>query len=93
MPIRYNEHAARFLWSIIENRGWTESCLAKRAGLSTSVVSAHLSGGRQIRRKHIQAYLKTLDKPRDRVALLCAWLSDDGFDPSLRLDFTRFLDT
>jgi predicted transcriptional regulator len=91
--MRYNEHAAKFLWGILEDRGWTEIMLAKRAGLSASVVSTHLSGHRQIRRKHIQAYLKTLDKPRERVALLCAWLSDDGFDPSLRLDFTRFLRT
>jgi DNA transposition AAA+ family ATPase len=90
MP-RFNVHTSRFLWGILEECGWTETCLAKRAGISKSVVSTHLAGQRQIRRNHIQAYLKTLDKPADRVTLLCAWLSDDGFDPSLSLEFRRFL--
>jgi hypothetical protein len=72
----HNRSTARFLFTALDVRGWTESRLAKAAGLARSVVSTQLSGARKIQANHLHMYLSVLNH-RERPLLLVAWLRDN----------------
>jgi transcriptional regulator with XRE-family HTH domain len=71
----HNRNAARFIFSALEVRGWTESKLAKAASVARSVVSAQLAGTRKIQPAHLVKYAQVFNH-RERMALLIAWLRD-----------------
>jgi hypothetical protein len=77
-PMQRNHHTAHCLLGILEECKWSESVLAAKAGLSRSVVSAHLAGKRLVRRTHLVRYLSGVAN-HHRPLLLLAWLSDGGF--------------
>jgi transcriptional regulator with XRE-family HTH domain len=72
----HNRLASRFLFTALEARGWTESKLAKAAGVARSVISTQLSGARRIRPNHLHKYLAVLNH-QERPLLLVAWLRDN----------------
>jgi hypothetical protein len=86
--MKHNEHAGRYLLGVLESMHWTEGALAKHANLAPSIVSAHLSGQRRIRRHHLGCYLNAVEAAM-RLELLLAWLRDDGFDQELIATLTR----
>jgi hypothetical protein len=71
----HNRIAARFIFSALEVRDWTELRLARESGIARSVVSAHLSGVRKIQPDHLSKYMAVLNH-QERKALLIAWLRD-----------------
>ena len=58
-------------------RTWSQANLAEKAGIAPSVVSAQLSGHREIRDEHLNRYLTALNKPKERRRLLAAWIRDN----------------
>jgi hypothetical protein len=57
--------------------GWNETMLAKRSGISRTIVSRHLTGQRAIGRQHLAAYLRAVNCGA-RTQLIEAWLTDLG---------------
>ena len=80
----HNRIASRFIFSVLDARGWSESKLAKSSGVARSVLSTHLSGARRIRPNHLMQYLAVLDH-QERPRLLAAWLRDN-LEPELVQD-------
>src|SRR5205814_4682471 len=74
--IIYNKLASQLLYRLLDWRKWNELKLSEVSGILPSVMSAHLSGQRPIRPRHLAAYLRVLDRP-ERSALLDAWLQDN----------------
>jgi hypothetical protein len=78
---RKNALTARVLRDIMDSRDWSQTILAKRAGIAPSVVSAQLSGNRTVRDEHLHGYLAVLDGV-ERRKLLAAWMWD-SFEPAI----------
>ena len=72
----HNRIASRFLFSVLDARGWSESKLAKLSGVAPSVLSTHMSGARKIRPNHLAKYLGILGQ-HEQPKLLAAWLRDN----------------
>jgi hypothetical protein len=72
----HNKLSSQYLYRLLDWRKWDELKLAEVAGILPSVISAHLSGNRPIRPRHLAAYLKILDR-QESSALLDAWLQDN----------------
>jgi transcriptional regulator with XRE-family HTH domain len=71
----HNRIASRFIFSVLDARGWSEAKLAKQSGVARSVISMHLSGARKIAPKHLVQYLGALNQA-ERPGLMAAWVRD-----------------
>jgi hypothetical protein len=80
----HNRIASRYIFSVLDARGWSEAKLAKESGVARSVISMHLSGARKVAPKHLVQYLSALAQ-HERPGLLAAWLRDN-FPPTLSHD-------
>lgn len=73
----HNRIASRFISSVLDAHGWTESKFAKLSGVTRSVLSTHLwSGKRKIRPNHLAKYLAVMSH-QDQPKLLAAWIRDN----------------
>jgi hypothetical protein len=72
----HNRLASQYLHRLLDWRKWNEPKLAEESRVLPSVISAHLSGQRPIRPRHLAAYLRVLNR-QERSALLDAWLRDN----------------
>jgi lipopolysaccharide/colanic/teichoic acid biosynthesis glycosyltransferase/transcriptional regulator with XRE-family HTH domain len=72
----HNRLSSQLLSRLLDLRHWSELELAKRSGITRSLVSAHLSGQHPIRSQHLAAYLRVLDR-QERAAFLSTWLRDN----------------
>jgi len=82
--IAHNRLASQLLYRLLQLRAWNELKLAEHSGIAENIVSAHLSGQRPIRPRHLAAYLRVLDR-QERAAFLSTWLRDN-LDPELIAD-------
>lgn len=73
----HNRLVARFVFSVLDARDWSEARLAKELGLPRTQVSMHLSGKRRIQAGHLMKYLGALNH-HERPALLEAWIRDNA---------------
>jgi hypothetical protein len=80
----YNILSSQLLSRLLDLRAWNELNLAEHSGIARNIVSAHLSGQRPIRPRHLAAYLRVLDR-QERAAFLSTWLRDN-LDPELIAD-------
>jgi transcriptional regulator with XRE-family HTH domain len=71
----HNRIAKRFIYEILEARGWSVSRLATESGIKRSVLAAQLSGSRRIQPQHLDRLLHVLDH-YERPRLLAAWVRD-----------------
>ena len=76
MERKHNKFSSTEIFTILHLRDWSEGCLAKKAGVVPSIVSAHLSGRRPIRAQHLAAYMRAFNHD-ERPKLLSAWLRDN----------------
>jgi PAS domain S-box-containing protein len=73
--IEHNRITSRLLFEMLAVHDWSERQFAKRAGVSSSVLSEQLSGKREIHAHHLIRYLYPLHH-EERPKLLAAWLRD-----------------
>lgn len=67
--------AAKILSNCLAMHEWTQTDLAKAAGIAIPTVSHHITGQRVIRDDHLAHYLPCIDRTEQRQ-LLAAWLQD-----------------